>query len=373
MKHKQPVKRGPGMKAGHTLWWCCFAAGMLIVCLSVLPERMQPKEQTDDRGGVAALGQEYEQERESQTVPGNGQAKKSGGHSRPASDGSLSAFTRGVQIGVKLNHDNKVETVPLEWYVRGVVAGEMPADFEMEALKAQAIAARTYVVRKLLHSGQSDEPLVSDTTDDQVYIPLERLDELWTDGKAKEKLARIGQAVEETANLIITYKGEPIQAAFFSTSNGYTENSEDYWGLALPYLRSVASPWDKQLSPRYKDTVELSHSDARRKLGLGQDAGLAMQVISRTDGHRVKEVMIGGKAFTGREVREKLGLRSSAFSWTVSRDHIRITTYGYGHGVGMSQWGANALAKEGKRAADIIAHYYTDVRIEQASKLPQSS
>ncbi|PZD97889.1 stage II sporulation protein D [Paenibacillus sambharensis] len=344
---------------------------MLIVCLSVLPERMQQRGGEQGREAALALEQEAQPQREA--ASGRGKQRDSGDESSPASDGSLSAFARGLQIGVKLNNDNKVETVPLEWYVRGVVAGEMPADFEMEALKAQAIAARTYVVRKLLRSGLSDEPLVSDTTDDQVYIPLERLDELWGDGKAKEKLARIGQAVEQTANLIITYKGEPIQAAFFSTSNGYTENSEDYWDLALPYLRSVASPWDKQLSPRYKETVELSHTEARRKLGLDRDAGLAMRVTSRTEGNRIKEVQIGGRNFSGREVREKLGLKSSSFTWTVSRDYIRITTYGYGHGVGMSQWGANALAKEGKKAADIIAYYYTDVRVEQASKLPRSS
>src|SRR5690606_38788045 len=137
----------------------------------------------------------------------------------------------GAMVRVQLTDLKRVETVPIEWYVRGVVAGEMPADFQLEALKAQAIAARTYIVRKLLLEDDAKGRAgadVTDSTDDQVYVPIGKLGKLWEDAEASQaNLDRISEAVAETKGQILTYGGEPIQASFFSTSNGYTENSEE--------------------------------------------------------------------------------------------------------------------------------------------------
>ncbi|WP_241675099.1 stage II sporulation protein D [Paenibacillus luteus] len=279
-------------------------------------------------------------------------------------------------VRVYLTKQKRIESVPLETYVRGVVAAEMPIGFELEALKAQAIAARTYMVRRMVQGNDSGVPVkgadVTDTTEHQVYISLSALAEKWSGDEQKSNIGKLNDAIEQTKGIIITYQGEPIDAAFFSTSNGYTENSEDYWQQKIPYLRSVASPWDQAISPKYKETVKLSLKDFYSKLGLSkkQASKLSIRVIEKTEGNRVSKIAIGETTLTGREVREKLGLASSQFIWSIKGNIISITTYGYGHGVGMSQWGANGMAEAGASAEDILTHYYSSVQVEQASKLP---
>lgn len=278
-------------------------------------------------------------------------------------------------VRIYMTKEKRIERVPLETYVRGVVAGEMPIGFELEALKAQAIAARTYMVQRIVQGNVSGVPVkgadVTDTIEHQVYIPLSELATKWPKDEQKKNMSKLSEAVSQTRGKIITYKGEPIEAAFFSTSNGYTENSEDYWKQEIPYLRSVQSPWDKAISPRYKETVELSLNEFYSKLGVTKkgSAKSSIRVVERTEGNRISRIVIGGTTFTGREVREKLGLASSQFTWSVKGNSIAITTYGYGHGVGMSQWGANGMAKSGASAEEILAHYYSSVQVEQASKL----
>lgn len=278
-------------------------------------------------------------------------------------------------VRIYMTKEKRIESVPLETYVRGVVAGEMPIGFELEALKAQAIAARTYLVRRIVQGDVSGVPVkgadVTDTTEHQVYIPLAELATKWPKDEQKKNMSKLSEAVAQTRGKIITYKGEPIEAAFFSTSNGYTENSEDYWKQEIPYLRSVQSPWDKAISPRYKETVELSLNEFYSKLGVTKkgSAKSSIRVVEWTEGNRISRIVIGGITFTGREVREKLGLASSQFTWSVKGNSIAITTYGYGHGVGMSQWGANGMAQSGASAEEILAHYYSSVQVEQASKL----
>ncbi|UVI29931.1 stage II sporulation protein D [Paenibacillus spongiae] len=282
-----------------------------------------------------------------------------------------------LRVRVYLTDEKKIETMPIELYVRGVLAGEMPLDFELEALKAQAIAARTYIYRRMSSGDRSGlkavKADVNNTVQHQVYIPLEKLLTRWK-GEAKEdNLAILNRAVEETKGQIITYNGEPIQAAFFSTSNGYTENAADYWEIDLPYLHSVASPWDKEISPRYKETVTMKLSTFAGKLNVKKSAVPSMRVLEKTEGRRIKTVAVGNKTFTGREIREKLGLASSQFSWKIGDGEIAITTYGFGHGVGMSQWGANGMAQSGKSAKQIVEYYYSGAKVEQASKLPMRS
>lgn len=283
------------------------------------------------------------------------------------------------QVRVYLSATGTTMNLPLEDYVTGVVAAEMPAEFRVEALKAQAIAARTFIVRRLAASDTSGVPSgvadVTDTVSHQVFIPPDQVKADWTRlGKAKE-WEKLQQAVRESRDTVMTYQGKAITASFFSTSNGYTENAEDVWGNAVPYLQSVDSPWDKTLAPGYKQTVTMKRNEILQKLNLDaipvttQKSGSWMEVLSTTKGHRIKEMQIAGETFSGPEVRKLLGLRSSQFSWKTTGDEVQITTYGYGHGVGMSQWGANGMAQEGHTATQILKHYYTGISFGQASKM----
>ncbi|MEI2666703.1 stage II sporulation protein D [Rossellomorea sp. LJF3] len=285
---------------------------------------------------------------------------------------SVEELADSVEVAVYRSSQDLIEKLPLEQYVVGVVAGEMPADFEKEALKAQALAARTYMVNQLM----SDDPSVpkgadvTDTVAHQVYKNQKELATLW--GSDYDwKIQKISEAVLETKGKVLTYDDKPITAAFFSTSNGYTENSEAYWTDDIPYLRSVESPWDKA-SPKFEDQKIIPINEFKQKLGvtLPKDGSVGT-ITSRTEGKRVAKVEINGKEFTGREIRDKLGLRSSDFTWYLKDDHIVIATKGFGHGVGMSQYGANGMAKEGKNYKDIVTHYYKDVKITESSKLLQ--
>jgi stage II sporulation protein D len=273
-----------------------------------------------------------------------------------------------IEIPLYRTKENKVEKLPLEEYLIGVVAAEMPPEFEMEALKAQAITARTYLIRRIVEKDFSDVPTgawVNDSIQHQVYLDDETLREQWG-ALYEENRAKIARSVKETEGLILTYQNQPINATFFSTSNGYTENAEEYWQTEIPYLRSVPSPWDLS-SPRYKETIRMPIETFEQKLGvkvsnLG-DAQNWSKVIDRTTGKRINRIIIGNKTFTGREVREKLELNSSSFTWQRDKDQLLITTYGYGHGVGMSQWGADGMAKEGKKAVEILKYYYQGVEL----------
>ncbi|CDO05041.1 stage II sporulation protein D [Oceanobacillus picturae] len=265
-------------------------------------------------------------------------------------------------VAVMRSNLEKVDNVPLETYVAGVVASEMPVEFEMEALKAQALAARTYIVNYKLHGDITEEADVTDTVQHQVYKDEAELQKQFGD-EYQEKMNKIKEAVNATKGEVLTYKKELITPAFFSTSNGYTENSEDYWKDELPYLRSVESHWDEN-TPKFLDQQTYSIDQVEQALAtkLPSDKALSIE-ITRTDGQRVQELTINGDAFSGREVREKLELRSSDFTIEQKDDHLIFTTKGYGHGIGMSQYGANGMAEEGKTYKDIVNHYYKDVEI----------
>jgi stage II sporulation protein D len=301
---------------------------------------------------------------------------------RPLPDLSVvrSGFTadESLMIPVYLSKKAVVESVPLEDYVKGVIAAEMPAEFELEALKAQAMAARTFIIQRIIDQDFSDVPSqdawVTDTTTHQAYMSVKDLKNEWDSKTYAANMAKINRAVEETKDLVLTYEGKPIHATFFSTSNGFTENSEDYWPDKTPYLRSVPSPWDMKLSPRYQATVSLNYKTVLQKLGVSSistvsNRSTGIQVLERSAGHRIKKMAIGGKTFSGREVREKLGLASSGFDWKWQGTQLVFTTYGYGHGVGLSQWGAEGMAKQGKTANEIVSYYYTGISITKAASL----
>ncbi|WJH36286.1 stage II sporulation protein D [Paenibacillus sp. CC-CFT747] len=221
-------------------------------------------------------------------------------------------------------------------------------------------------------SGVPDkEAWVTDTVSHQAYLTLDYLKTRWTGEAYERNMDKLNRAVSETRGMVLTYEGKPINATFFSTGNGYTENSEDYWGVYVPYLRSVKSPWD-EASPEYRSTAVLSLKEFASRLGLpstvsAASAGNGFKVQGYTEGHRVSKATVAGRTFSGREIREKLGLRSSQFQWKVKGTNIEFTTFGYGHGVGMSQWGANAMAKEGRTAEEIVKYYYTGISLEKDS------
>lgn len=273
-----------------------------------------------------------------------------------------------IDVPVYRSNSEKIENIPLEEYVIGVVASEMPADFEEEALKAQALAARTYVVKQMMFDKLPKVPegaVVSDTTSHQVYKNNDQLKKQW--GKDYNwKMTKVYNAVASTQGQILTYDNKPIDASFFSTSNGYTENSDEYWTASLPYLKSVESPWDEK-SPKYHDQTVISVRDFEKKLGVKLGSGGEVgKVIERTSGKRVAQVDFNGKQLSGREIREKLGLRSSDFAWQLKGDQVVITTKGFGHGVGMSQYGANFMAQDGKKYKDIVSYYYQGAKVGSA-------
>lgn len=274
-----------------------------------------------------------------------------------------------VEVAVYRSKEKRIEHIPLEQYVVGVVAAEMPADFELEALKAQALTARTYIVKQMLN----DQPIqlpkganVTDTIMHQVYYSDEELKQRWG-ADYDWKMKRIIEAVQATQGQVITYNNAPIEAAFFSTSNGFTENSEAYWQNDFPYLKSVASPWDEK-SPKFYHQTVMSVAEFEQRLGvkLPSDGSVGV-ILSRTPGKRVDVVEINGKRLKGREIREKLDLKSTDFTWVRKGNDIVITTKGYGHGVGMSQYGANFLAKQGKTYEDIVKYYYRGVTVSSAT------
>lgn len=281
------------------------------------------------------------------------------------SDKTKSVASPAFTVSVYRTDESRVVELPLEQYLIGVVASEMPAEFEIEALKAQALAARTYLFKQLL----SDSPIripggaeVTDSVMHQVYHDRAELRRLF--GEDYDwKIKKITRAVRATRGEILTYQNEPITAAFFSTSNGYTETSGAIWPSNPPYLQSVPSPWDRR-SPKFSHTMTMPLGQFEKKLGVQiSDHGLLGTVLQKTPGNRVGKIRIGGKVFTGREVRQALSLPSTDFTFERRGDQVIVRTKGYGHGIGMSQYGANGMAKEGKNYRQIVQYYYRGVKI----------
>ncbi len=271
-------------------------------------------------------------------------------------------------ISVFNPQNDETDFYNLEEYLVGVVAAEMPALYEEEALKAQAVAARTYILNKKEkeieeHKGAD---ICSSPSHCKAYEDTNSLKEKW--GKDFDKnLKKIKRAVSETENLLITYEGVPIEAYFFALSNGKTDSSEDIWGGALPYLKSVDSSFDKEAENFFK-TQKISLSEFNSRLGFPENTPLSFSVTEKTKGGRIKNITIGGKSFSGNEIRSIFSLPSSDFEINKKGNEITFTTKGLGHGVGMSQFGANSLAKRGKSFSEILLHYYKGCKIEDFTK-----
>jgi stage II sporulation protein D len=253
---------------------------------------------------------------------------------------------------VNIDTTDKLLTIELEEYIIGVVAGEMPASFSEEALKAQAIASRTYLINHL----QSNNS-ISNTTDDQVYLTKEEMKEKWG-GNYDKYYNRIKEAVTTTKGLIMYYNNEPIKAYYFSTSNGYTASSISVFNEQRDYLNSVESPFDQDNS----NTIEISKKDFCNKLDILCNQ-ISITNIIKDNSNRVSKITINNKEFKGTQVRKLLSLRSTDFTFNIKETTIEIITKGYGHGVGMSQYGANGMANSGYNYIEILKHYYTGITI----------
>lgn len=254
-------------------------------------------------------------------------------------------------------------------YLVGVVAAEMPAGFEPEALKAQAVAARSYLERAL-SSGSKHEnaDICADSTCCQAYISLRKMQESWG-GDYEKNLERISSAVSGTDGEYLVYNGEPVLAAFHSSSAGKTESSGAVWS-ELPYLVSVDSPETESDVPNYISSLALSELDFRDTiLHLRPEADMTGSAdgwlgdIERNDSGRVMSAAVGGVKISGEDMRSLFSLRSTAFALEYKDGAFIFTVTGYGHGVGMSQYGANVLARQGADHREILEHYYTGASI----------
>lgn len=251
--------------------------------------------------------------------------------------------------------NNKKTDLSLEDYIVGVVSCEMPASFDIEALKAMSVAARTYA----LYKSERNKTLKT-TTDDQCYIDKSAMKEKWKNNFDKY-YNKINNAVNDTKGEYMTYNDKTIIAFYFSISNGKTENVENVFSQKLDYLVSVDSSWDKRNNNNEKN-IKMKVSDFLKKLNIN-DNKINNIKIDRSNTNRINNIKINNKNYKGTKFRSLLNLKSTDIEIKYDNDYVYIHTVGYGHGVGMSQYGANYMAQDGYKYDDILKHYYKGVKI----------
>lgn len=279
---------------------------------------------------------------------------------------------------IKLLHQatGEVEEIELDTYLYGVVSAEMPASYELEALKAQAVVARTYTVYKIQNKKHENADICDDSTCCQAWISKENRLARWEESARESNWQKIEQCVNETKGKIITYNNQPINAFFHSNSGGTTELPVNVWGgTDFPYLQVVETAGEEGYS-QYASEVELSNEELIEKLKTKyEDIQIdfnnpeAIQTLEYTDSNRVKTVKFGNHEISGVEARSIFGLKSTNFEITREDNKIKFFVKGYGHGVGMSQTGADSMAKQGSNYEDIIHHFYTGVEIKEINSL----
>lgn len=272
-------------------------------------------------------------------------------------------YVNNQTIRVKRLSSDKIDTIPLEEYIVGVLAGEMPIYFELEALKAQAVASRSYAMKRIEYNKENEYDVV-DSVLNQVYLDDDYLKKTWG-GSYVKNINKIRTAVNETLDEVLVYDDKIIDALFFSTSNGYTEDSNLVFNLDLPYLKSVESNWDEKTSSVFKASNSISLQEFYDKLGLEYNKKLNIEIIEKSKSGRIIKLKINGKEIKSREMYEKLKLKSTDFEINQVGSNVVINTKGYGHGVGLSQYGAEGMAKEGYKYDDILKHYYTGIKIKK--------
>lgn len=270
----------------------------------------------------------------------------------------------GVSLPVRLRMaGGSVAEMDMDTYLVGVVLAEMPVSFEEEALKAQSCVARTYAWKAYTSGGKhGDGSVCTEPACCQGY----RTEEAYLGaGGTSEAVDRVRSAVNATSGCVLTYGGELIEATYFSCSGGRTEDAVAVWGTDYPYLQAVDSPGEEHAA-YYTDEKTLSLAEFAAALDL-PETGTGLGMATYTAGGGVHTMVIGGRTFTGTELRKLLDLRSTAFSITMEDSCVRITTRGYGHRVGMSQYGADAMALSGSTWEEIVSHYYREAEITRLS------
>ena len=279
---------------------------------------------------------------------------------------------------IKLLHKKtgEVEQVNIDDYLCNVVSAEMPADYEIEALKAQAVVARTYTIYKINNKKHENADICDDSTCCQAWVDKETRFSRWEESKRESNWEKIQKCVQETQGQIITYQNQPINAFFHANSGGKTELPVNVWGgTGLPYLQVVETAGEEGYK-QYESEVELTQDELIEKLKTKySDISIDfsnqenLKILEYTDSGRVKTVKFGNHEISGIETRTLLGLKSTNFEISKENDKIKFTVKGYGHGVGMSQTGADAMAKQGKNYKEIINHFYSGVEIKEVNLL----
>lgn len=286
----------------------------------------------------------------------------------------------GVQLAVK--NGDAVEIMALDAYLQGVVRGEMPASFELEALKAQAAAERTYIYYQLAAGRKEAHPNADVCTDPSccnAWLSEEAAREKWG-GDFDGWESRIEEAVAATDGQVALYDGQPILAVFHSSSAGKTAGAGDVWSGDMPYLRSVDSPEGEETVPNYYSAAEFTAAEAKALLAQahpeltfsgGPDKWFG--AVEKDESGRVGTVEVCGAPLRGVEVRRIFSLRSACFTIDAAADRVTFRVTGYGHGVGMSQYGANELARQGRTWQEILLWYYADITIGPAPETVQTA
>ena len=279
---------------------------------------------------------------------------------------------------IKLLHKktNEIEEVKIDDYLCNVVSAEMPADYELEALKAQAIVARTYTIYKVQNKKHENADICDDSTCCQAWVSKENRLERWEETKREENWNKIQQCVNETKGKIITYNNQPINAFFHANSGGTTELPVNVWGgSGLPYLQVVQTAGEEGYT-QYSSEVDLTQEELINKLKtkykdiqIDFNNDEDVKILEHTDSNRVKTVRFGNHELSGVETRTLLGLKSTNFEIKKENNQIKFLVKGYGHGVGMSQTGANTMAKQGNNCEEIIKHFYVGIEIKDINSL----
>lgn len=270
----------------------------------------------------------------------------------------------------------EIEQVNLDDYLCNVVSAEMPASYEKEALKAQAIVARTYTIYKILNKKHENADICDDSTCCQAWISKEDRLSKWEESQREGNWNKICECVKETQGKIVTYENKPIDAFFHSNSGGITELPVNVWGgTGYPYLQSVETSGEEAYT-QYSSEVTLTKEQLLNKLkekyediAIDFSNNDDIKIMEYTEGTRVKTIKFGNHELSGVETRTLLGLKSTNFEVKIDEDNIKFSVKGYGHGVGMSQTGADSMAKQGSKAEDIIKHFYTGVEISEVNNL----
>ena len=263
-----------------------------------------------------------------------------------------------LKYNINIYKESNLDSIKLENYVIGVVAAEMPATFSIESLKAQAVAARTFAYKKIMDGKLNYDSLDADKG--QAYLSIEDMKNNWKD-EFNRNYEIVSNAVLSTKGEIITYKGKPINSYYFSLSNGKTEDSSYVFGEEN-YLVSVDSSWDVN-NKSFQESKYIDLSEFKDKLEIKDNINI--ESILRNNTNHIEKIIINGKAYTGIEIRKMFNLKSTDFDLSIFDNQVEFKTRGYGHGVGMSQYGANSMAQQGKKYDEILKYYYTGVTISK--------